>query len=98
MSTATNVSIGLIAFLWFGLSLMRPGFSSVAAPEDATGDIAARRDAHSYGNPEQVRVRQVGLDLSVDFDRRELKGVAILDIQRQDGCAPDAPSCSTPGD
>ncbi len=91
MSTASHVSIGLIALLWLVMSMVRPGCAIGAAPDRATGGDAARRDAHSYGNPGQVRVRQVELDLSVDFDRRELKGVAILDIQRQDGCPPDAP-------
>ena len=37
----------------------------------------------SYGNPEQVRIQQFELDLTVDFDRRVLHGFVVLDIQRQ---------------
>ncbi len=91
MSTASHVSVGLIALVWFAISVVHPGFASGVEPERANGKDAVRRDVHSYGNPDQVRVRQVALDLSVDFDRRELKGEAVLDIQRQDGCPPDAP-------
>ena len=36
-------------------------------------------------------MQQIELDLTVDFEQHELKGVAILDIQRQPGCPPDAP-------
>ncbi len=90
MSTASNVSVGLIALVWFALSGVRPGFASGVEPEGARGEAAAHRDVHSYGNPDLVRVRRVALDLSVDFDRRELKGEAVLDIQRQDG-GPPAP-------
>src|SRR5204863_4343004 len=34
------------------------------------------RDAHSYSNPEQVRVRHVDLDLEALFDRKVLKGTS----------------------
>jgi leukotriene-A4 hydrolase len=47
------------------------------------------RDAHSYSNPEQVRVRHVDLDLDVLFDRKVLKGASTLTIER---VKPDAGS------
>src|SRR5215510_3528017 len=47
--------------------------------EAKTGDA---RDAHSYSNPEQVRVRHVDLDLDVLFDRKVLKGYSTLTIER----------------
>jgi len=43
-------------------------------------------DAHSWGNPHQVRVRHVAIDLNVDFDARRLEGAAVLALER----APDA--------
>jgi leukotriene-A4 hydrolase len=43
-----------------------------------------RRDIHSYSNPEQVRVRDVDLDLEVLFDRKILKGSATLALERRE--------------
>ena len=53
--------------------------------------IAARADVHSFSNPYQVRVEKIELDLTPDFERREIKGIAVLAIQRQPGCPADAP-------
>ncbi|HWQ33325.1 MAG TPA: M1 family metallopeptidase [Blastocatellia bacterium] len=39
------------------------------------------RDAHSYSNPDQVRVRHVHLDLKVLFDRKALKGTSTLTLE-----------------
>ncbi|MBO0860596.1 MAG: M1 family metallopeptidase [Chloracidobacterium sp.] len=47
-----------------------------------TARTSASRDAHSYSNPEQIRVRHVALDLDVLFDHKILKGVATLTIER----------------
>lgn len=44
---------------------------------------AERRDVHSYANPEQVRVKHVDLDLKVLFDRKILKGTAILTLDEK---------------
>ena len=38
------------------------------------GPSAGPRDAHSFGNPDEVRVRHVELDLTVDFDREGPRG------------------------
>src|ERR1700676_1905689 len=43
----------------------------------------ARRDTHSYSNPEQIRVRHLDLDCDILFDRKILKGTAILSVQRR---------------
>ena len=43
----------------------------------------ARRDIHSYSNPEQIRVRQLDLDCEVLFDQKILKGVATLSVDRR---------------
>ncbi|HEX2491010.1 MAG TPA: M1 family aminopeptidase/hydrolase, partial [Blastocatellia bacterium] len=58
-------------------------------PTDATAKTDNARDAHSYSNPEQVRVRHVDLDLDVLFDRKVLKGASTLTIER---IKPDAGS------
>jgi leukotriene-A4 hydrolase len=49
---------------------------------------ADRVDVHSYGNPQQVKVQHVDLDLNVDFERRVLAGYALLKVQRTDSSAP----------
>jgi aminopeptidase N len=91
MSATSNLLVGLIAVVLFHLVMARTCFAAEAAPDRSPGDRLSRLDRHSYGNPDQVRVRQLELDLTVDFERRELKGVAILDLQRQPGCPADAP-------
>jgi leukotriene-A4 hydrolase len=91
MSAGSNVLVGLIALLIFALGMAGPCFASDATRESEGRGDAAAIDAHSFGNPDQVRVWQIELDLTVDFDRRELKGVAILDLRRGPGCPPDAP-------
>ena len=42
-------------------------------------------DAHSYANGVEVALRHVALDLSVDFDRRQLRGSATLEIENRNG-------------
>ena len=46
-----------------------------AAPPlaDEAPNPSRRRDPHSYGNPDQVRVTHIELELAVDFDKRELE-------------------------
>ena len=58
-------------------------------PTDAPAKTDNARDAHSYSNPEQVRVRHVDLDLDVLFDRKVLKGASTLTVER---IKPDADS------
>jgi leukotriene-A4 hydrolase len=43
-----------------------------------------RGDAHSYSNPEQIRVRHLDLDLDISFERRTLAGTATLLLERID--------------
>ena len=59
--------------------LVRAGLVAVlfAAPTGAT-----ERDAHSFANPEHVRVRHIDLDLDVDFDARVIRGTAMLRVER----------------
>ena len=40
------------------------------------------KDIHSNGNPEQIAVRHVDLDLAVSFAERKLKGTAVLWLEQ----------------
>ena len=53
--------------------------------------MAHAQDTHSYARPDQVRVKRVALNLSVDFARKVLVGEAVLSVERRPGCPPDAP-------
>ncbi|MDX1443114.1 MAG: M1 family metallopeptidase [Gammaproteobacteria bacterium] len=44
-------------------------------------------DVHSYGNPDEVQVKHVALDLDADFDRKVLDGTATLTVERKDATA-----------
>jgi aminopeptidase N len=90
MPGTSSLFLGLIA-LALVMSLASPCLAAGAAPGELAGEDSARSDGHTLGNPGQVRVTHLNLDLTVDFPRRELKGVAILDFQRQAGAPADAP-------
>jgi leukotriene-A4 hydrolase len=49
------------------------------------------QDAHSHGNPSEILVNHLDLDLTPDFARKELRGSAVLTVERQPGCPADAP-------
>jgi leukotriene-A4 hydrolase len=85
MNTEANLIVGLFSLLLVGLSM-----SDSALAADAGREGPARTDAHSFSNPEQVRVRQIALDLTTDFEQSVIEGEAILDIQKQPGCPADA--------
>jgi len=53
------------------------------AANAATSDD--RKDLHSFGNPDQVRVTHVDLDLDVRFEQRVLNGSALLTVERAPG-------------
>jgi len=40
-----------------------------------------RTDEHSYAQPDKVRIRDLALDLAVDFDKRQLAGTATLGLE-----------------
>jgi aminopeptidase N len=44
-------------------------------------------EPHSYANPQAVRVKEVALDLTVDFERKRLSGTAELAIEHVDPAA-----------
>src|SRR5262245_63149571 len=90
-----KVTRSLVCFvIMLGLFVMACRTSSTddakgLRPADAAAKTNGVRDAHSYSNPEQVRVRHVDLNLDVLFDRKVLKGVSTLTIER---IKPDADS------
>jgi leukotriene-A4 hydrolase len=56
-----------------------------AAAPSATAATRTARDEHSYGNPEEIRVRHADLDWDVLFDRKILSGSADLLLERPAG-------------
>jgi len=42
-------------------------------------------DSHSYSNPNEVAMKHLSLDLSVDFDSRTLEGNATYKLERNEG-------------
>ena len=48
--------------------------------ESVSAPAAEAHDPHSFGNPHEVRVTHVALDLDVDFEARMLRGSATLDL------------------
>ena len=74
-------------FLGGALAMNLAANTNIAEADGAVGP----RDIHSFGNPEQVCVKHVRLSLMVDFNRKELRGIAELAIERQKGAPPNAP-------
>lgn len=44
--------------------------------------IAVDKDYHSLANPEQVKVKHINLDLTVDFTKQQINGTAQLEFER----------------
>ncbi len=82
MNTATNLVTGLMGLFCLAVSVV-PVRSEMTAPDQPGRGNSGKADPHSYGNPEQVRIQQFELDLTVDFQNHRLNGFVILDIQRQ---------------
>ena len=53
-------------------------------PKSANDQIEVGKDYHSQSNPEQVSVKHIALDLTVDFEQRVIKGSATLDYVKHD--------------
>lgn len=58
--------------------------SETPAPPVETGPV---RDPYTYANYEEIRVKDLALDVDVLFDKRAIDGVAVLTLERLD---PDA--------
>lgn len=62
--------VGTVLLLLFSVKV-----SDAAVPEN-------RRDAHSFSNPEHVRVTHLDLTLTVDFERQVIKIRVVLQVKR----------------
>ncbi len=56
-------------------------FSCTAPNEMADSQDNSRTDHHSYANFEDLRVKHIDLDLDVDFESRQLRGSAVLQLE-----------------
>lgn len=72
------------------LALLGYGQLVEAGQVSADRELAGK-DLHSHGNPEQIRVTRVELDLTTDFEQKQLRGTATLLLERMPGCPADAP-------
>lgn len=50
-------------------------------------DIDAGTDYHSFANPDEIVVKHIDLDLTADFDKKQLIGSATLQFERVDAGA-----------
>jgi aminopeptidase N len=55
------------------------------APPPAPPAASAGGDPHSFGRPDQVAVKNLALDLTVDFAKSKLAGKATLDLENKTG-------------
>ncbi len=62
-----------------------PGGRSSPTPPPSAAPVESARDEHSYGNLGEIRVRHVDLDWDVLFDRKILRGSAVLSLERPAG-------------
>ena len=60
----------------------RSAVTSASSSPDTAEPESARRDSHSFANPDEVVVRHLDFDWDVRFDRRALDGTATLHIER----------------
>ncbi|MEO6724335.1 MAG: M1 family metallopeptidase, partial [Blastocatellia bacterium] len=65
------------------MACQKSSTEKTAAPAFQSVPLEQVHDVHSYGNPDQVRVKNVELDLEVLFDRKVLKGTSTLTIERR---------------
>ncbi|HSL81623.1 MAG TPA: leukotriene A4 hydrolase C-terminal domain-containing protein, partial [Thermoanaerobaculia bacterium] len=58
------------------------GDGTEADTAETAGDRRFPDDPHSFARPNEVAVRHLALDLTVDFDARRIEGRASLDLER----------------
>ncbi len=61
--------------------------SAAAHSHDAQAASKSGLDSHSYANPEQVKIRNINLELSGDFDKKVMSGTAELEYEKVDSSA-----------
>src|SRR5688572_26116456 len=66
------------------------GLSTMNSRATPAGGLAApdlQADVHSFANPAEARTTHIELDWEVDFQRREIRGSAALDLALAPGAA-----------
>src|SRR5689334_10935596 len=71
---------------WLVACADQPRPASPAATAAPAPQITAEtRDPHSFSHPDEVAVEHLKLDLTVDFDRKQLAGRASLRLNNRTG-------------
>ena len=86
-SASRSVLLSLIGLLAFGAVATLQAAPAEPAVEIDPALADRGRDEHSYAEPEKVRIRDLALNLHVDFDTRTLRGSADYALDWQDGKA-----------
>jgi leukotriene-A4 hydrolase len=60
-----------------------PATDTTAPAANPAAAAATVQDPHSYARPDEARVEHIGLDLTVDFAKKQLAGTATLRIRKQ---------------
>src|SRR5688500_12920620 len=60
-----------------------PPSAAPAAPPTSASPASGGRDPHSFARPDEVAVKHLDLDLTVDFAAQRLAGHAILTLDRK---------------
>ena len=66
------------------------GIDPDSTPPSRLGVDEEAVDVHSWGNPQQVRVTHLSLELGVDFESKRIAGDATLELRRNPGGPADA--------
>jgi leukotriene-A4 hydrolase len=82
-----NVKLSLTLFVSAFLFACSPApeleqTSEQASDKANTVMIDVGKDYHSFSNPEAIKVTHIDLDLTADFDQKQLKGSATLSFER----------------
>ena len=91
MGVMAQLVIGVVAVSWLVLGIDGPRLAAGEQTPASPRNDPRRGDVHTLGNPGEVRVTHLDLDLTVHFESKELAGVAILDIERQPGVGEGVP-------
>jgi leukotriene A-4 hydrolase/aminopeptidase len=70
----------------FSLIMQAQQSKPTATGAESTAPVPVK-DEHSFGNPQQIQVTNIDLDLTVDFAKQSLSGTATLALKRNDPSA-----------
>lgn len=73
-----------LLFFAFIASVLVPGSVAAYGRPAAEADTTAA-DIHSFSRPDEVVVKHLDLDLTVDFEKRQINGRATLDLENRTG-------------